>query len=453
MIAPARAAAVAALVDLASGRGDLPHGVARLRQQVADRRDAALAAEIVTGTFRWRARIDALLAGASTQSLDKLPVAVLAVLRAAVFQLEHLDRVPTHAVVNEAVAQVRALKQPALAGYANAILRRIADPRRRPALPAHVGVEASLEAQVADLSINGSHPEWLVRRWIARMGFELAAACVAFNNERPGITVRVHRERLTRDAFMQQLEAHGVDATACRYASDGVTVASNAHLDAIAALDGAYSIQEEGSQLVAAACGVAPGHRVLDVCASPGGKTLALASAAGANGLIVAGDYRAKRVALLARTVRTSAVHVHVVRHDAGFGLPFDQTFDRVVVDAPCSGLGTLRRDPDVKWTRREEDLAVFAARQVRMLEVAAEAVASGGHLIYATCSSEPDENESVVTAFLARDHRFARAGLPASLLDTLLGATLQSPEGFLSTSPATHGLEGFFAAVLARQG
>lgn len=452
MIAPAREAAVDALIELGARSADLPHAMARMRLRVSDRRDAALAAEIVSGTVRWLARIDALIAAAAERPLTTIAPPVQAVLRAAIFQIDHLDRVPAHAVVHDAVEQVRALGHPRLAGFVNAVLRRVGDPQRRPALPPPASADAGIEEQLAYLAVVESHPGWLVRRWLERDGYDATLATVRFNNTRPGLTVRVHRDQLTREAFIARLADAGIEATPCRYAPDGVIVASNAHLDEVEGLAGLYSIQDEGSQLVALAVGVTPGHRVLDACASPGGKAMAMAAVAGPSGLTVAGDYRPRRVALLRQVVASSLARVQVVRHDVDRAVPFGDVFDRVLVDAPCSGLGTLRRDPDIKWIRQEAELGPMAARQLRLLGNASAAVARGGALVHATCSSEPDENEQVVDAFLAGYPHFSRGALPGWM--ALPGSDLPpltNARGELATHPSRHGLEHFFAAVLVR--
>jgi 16S rRNA (cytosine967-C5)-methyltransferase len=195
------------------------------------------------------------------------------------------------------------------------------------------------------------------------------------------------------------------------------------------------------------AAGVTPGERVLDVCAAPGGKTIIFAGAAGYEGLVVASDVRPQRVHLLRSVTRRAGFDIPILAVDALSGVPFTDVFDRVVVDAPCSGLGTLRRDPDIKWSRQEADLPIFAEQQIRMLTEAARAVRPGGHLIYATCSSEPDENEAVVDGFLATAPGFAVA--PVDSVD----ARLVNPRGFLSTLPPRDELDAFFAAKLVRSG
>jgi 16S rRNA (cytosine967-C5)-methyltransferase len=191
--------------------------------------------------------------------------------------------------------------------------------------------------------------------------------------------------------------------------------------------------------------------RVLDTCASPGGKTTAIAAGMNGAGLLVACDVRDRRMALLRRTVSASgATNIRLVQADLLSGLPFAEPFDTVLVDAPCSGLGTLRRDPDIKWRRREADLSELARAQAQMLLNAATVVAPGGRLIYATCSSEPEENDAVVASFLAASPQFRRTdahdaapALPAAVVDG---------DGFLRTLPHLHALEAFFGAVLVRE-
>jgi 16S rRNA (cytosine967-C5)-methyltransferase len=210
-------------------------------------------------------------------------------------------------------------------------------------------------------------------------------------------------------------------------------------------------VQDEASQLVALLAGDRPPARVLDACASPGGKTTAIAAAMGGAGLLVATDLRERRIRLLQRTVALSgATNVRIVQTDLRKPLPFSRPFDCVLVDAPCSGLGTLRRDPDIRWRRRESDLPALAAAELTMLQRAAEVVAPGGRLVYATCSSEPEENEQITDAFAAAAPAFvlvsARAAT-AQLTDSLVDA-----RGFLRTEPHRHHLESFFGAVFERR-
>jgi 16S rRNA (cytosine967-C5)-methyltransferase len=256
-----------------------------------------------------------------------------------------------------------------------------------------------------------------------------------------------------RDALTRALAGHGVGVEPARYAPDGLIVTSGNPLRTPLAGTGQFVLQDEASQLVALLGAPEPGMKVLDTCASPGGKTTAMAAMAGDRAEIVATDVRSARVQLLRDTVGASgASSIRVLQADLEAGLPFGPEFDVVLVDAPCSGLGTVRRDPDIRWRRAEADLAPLASAQLTMIRNAAEAVRPGGRLIYATCSSEPEENERVVADFLAASGRFAeidlRAERPAGF--DALEAVLDEG-GVLRTLPHRHGLEAFYGAVLRR--
>jgi 16S rRNA (cytosine967-C5)-methyltransferase len=299
------------------------------------------------------------------------------------------------------------------------------------------------------LGVTHSHPEWLVRRLLERHGFEAAERWVRFDNEPPDLTIRVNRLRLTREALLASLTADGIAAVPTRWAPDGLAIRAGNPLRTPA--DGSFVVQDEASQIVALMLRARPGERVLDMCASPGGKTTAVIAGMQDSGCLVACDVRDRRIALLRSTVRASgAQHVRIVRIGTAGPLPFAARFDRVLVDAPCSGLGTVRRDPDIRWRRTEGDLAVLAADQRDLLARAADVVRPGGRLVYATCSSEPEENEHVVQAFLEANSEGWRL---VDLRDEIAPALqpLLDAHGMLRTLPHEHGLEAFFAAELAR--
>jgi 16S rRNA (cytosine967-C5)-methyltransferase len=211
------------------------------------------------------------------------------------------------------------------------------------------------------------------------------------------------------------------------------------------------SIQDEASQIVGFAASASPEERVLDACAAPGGKTAIMSQTMQGTGLLVAADHRAGRVRVLAATLARAGVHVPILQMDASRSLPFGPVFDRILVDAPCSGLGIVRRDPDVKWSRTAEDLAGFAATQRSLLASAAAALRPGGTLVYATCSSEPEENDGIVDAFLESRPDFDLA--PAAPGPTVArGPELVDERGLLRTLPFRDGLDAYFCAVLAQR-
>ena len=491
MISPARIAAYDILAALSSGRADLPTAIAFTRVGLKDDRDRALAADIAAGVQRWRAALDYLIAALAKRAIDRLDPEVVDILRLSTYQLLHLSRVPASAVVDDAVNLTRRAGKQSAAGFVNAILRTASrhrnnlplpprPPTQPPSLPPPTSVPDQTppslitsaagvrdggrqrgtevesagdggwrEAALDYLSITLSHPRWLAARWLDRFGFEVAETWMQFNNAPAPLTLRANRLRATPAQVIERLAADGVLLRPGAFARDALVVEEGHPLRG--SQQELFVVQDEASQLVAILAEPRRGSRVLDACASPGGKTTALAAALNGTGLLVACDVRDRRMALLRKTiVNAGANQVRLVQADLLKPLPFTTPFDLVLVDAPCSGLGTLRRDPDIRWRRRESDLASLAAAELVMLQHAAEAVAPGGRLVYATCSSEPEENEGVVDAFLATSREFspldardAAPGLPRGVIDA---------RGRLRTEPHAHGLEAFFGAVLERR-
>jgi 16S rRNA (cytosine967-C5)-methyltransferase len=445
VISPARVAAFDALRAVASAKSDLPAALAAVRPTLADERDRALANDLVTGTLRWQNELDFLIAHFAKRPLAKLDFDVLQILRLGAYQLLHLDRVPAAAAVNDAVAMTRRAKKSSAAGLVNAVLRGLSRTSRQ-SLPL-----PSREASPLDyLEVSMSHPRWLASRWLDRFGFAATETWERFNNVAAPLTIRVNRLKTDAERLTRALSEQGVEVSASRYAPDGLTVTSGNPLRTPLAHTGQFFVQDEASQLVSLLALPQPGDTILDACASPGGKTTAIAAAADDRAHIVAADVRDARMHLLRETVASSGARgVRLVQANLEEGLPFGESFDVVFVDAPCSGLGIIRRDPDIRWRRREGDLARFRASQIAMLRNAAAAVKPGGRLIYSTCSSEPEENDQVVEEFLGSARRLKlldmRGALPA--LEPVL-----DNRGMLRTSPSNHGLEAFFGAVLRRE-
>lgn len=420
MIAPARRAAVDALLQIEAEPIDLGEAIARARRPLSDARDRALLLELVSGTLRMRGAIDYQLASRVSRSLPRLDLAVLCILRVSAFQLLYSSRLPARSVINDAVELTRRAGKSSAAGLVNAVLRALSRDRAHLTWP-------------DDLSVVHSHPEWLVRRWVARFGIEAAETWLQFNNRAAPLCLAANRLFTTRDALAEELLRGGVTTTPTTRAAYGLYVTEGYPLELAAFTEGRFVVQDEASQLIAELAAPAEGSRVLDLCASPGGKTVALAASAGERGHVIATDVRPHRMRLLARTLERCRIPADIVRIPAEGPLPFlTESFDCVVIDAPCSGLGTVRRDPDIKWRRSPEDLARFAGTQRALTARAADLVRRGGTLVYSTCSSEPEENADVVTAFLeARtDYQLERQH---------------------ETLPFRDGLEAFYGAVLRR--
>ncbi|MGH9141736.1 MAG: 16S rRNA (cytosine(967)-C(5))-methyltransferase RsmB [Vicinamibacterales bacterium] len=451
MIAPARRAAYDILSAISAGTADLPTAIATARDGLHDDRDRALAADIAAGVQRWRAALDHLIVAFSKRPIDRLDPEIVEILRLGAYQLLHLDRVPAAAVVDDAVDLTRRAGKRSASGFVNAVLRTISRRRTSLPLPPRPIDPTDRDAALEYLSVTLSHPRWLAARWYDRLGFEAAEAWMRFNNSAASVTLRANRLRTTREQLAQRLAAEDIQVHPTAFAPDGIVVDQGHPLRGRLNEEGLFVVQDEASQLVALLAGDSRLHRVLDTCASPGGKTTALAAMMGGRGLLIACDLRERRLDLLRRTVAVSgAGNVRIVRADLLQPLPFRPIFDAVLVDAPCSGLGTLRRDPDIRWRRREQDLPALAGAELTMLRHAAGRVADRGRLIYATCSSEPEENEAVVAAFLATAPEFVP--VPAGLATTRLAATLVDDRGHLRTQPHRHGLEAFFGAVFERR-
>lgn len=445
----ARTAAFRILRAIESSNVDLPAALARGRADLDDERDRGLTMEIVTGTIRWQRSLDFLIEHFAGRPLSKLDAEVVTILRLSLYQILHLDRVPASAAVDDGVDLTRLARKPSATGFVNGVLRNVVRQRNRLPFPVRPSEAVDRAAALAYLGVTHSHPQWLVARWLDRHGFELTERWVRFNNDTPPLTLRVNPLRMSRAELQDSLALEDVETVPTTYAPDGLTVTSGNPLRT--ALDGSFVVQDESSQLVTRALAARPGEMVLDLCAAPGGKTTAIAADMADRGVLVASDVRPRRMRLLSQTVSASGAHsVRLIQVAADGALPFSQQFDRVLVDAPCSGLGTIRRDPDIRWRRQEQELAGLAGRQVALLERAAAVVRRGGRVVYATCSSEPEENEAVVATFLeSHGDAFEQVDLRLELDQSL--HPLLSADGFLQPSPA-HGLEAFFAAALVRR-
>jgi 16S rRNA (cytosine967-C5)-methyltransferase len=427
MIAPARRAAVDALALIEADNLDLGAAIARVRVTLEDERDGALLLELVAGTMRMRAAIDYQLASRVKRPLARLDVAVLNILRLSAFQLIYMSRLPASAIINDAVELTRRSGKSSASGLANAVLRAVSRDRQRLSWPPP-------EELLEHLSIVHSHPRWLVERWVDRYGVSDTESWLIFNNQPAPLCLAVNRRLLTREALAEELAADGVTTQPTGRAAYGLQVTDGRALATRAFREGRFVVQDEASQLIGELAAPPAGATVLDLCASPGGKTLALSASVGQTGHVIASDVRPHRVRLLSKTIERCRIENARVVHVSTDGtLPFASgRFDQVLVDAPCSGLGTVRRDPDIRWRRSAADLAGFAVAQRALLERAADLVAPGGSLVYSTCSSEPEENQDVVSGFLREQPAFTEQKTHQTL-------------------PFKDGLEAFFGVVLKR--
>ncbi|MGC2109941.1 MAG: 16S rRNA (cytosine(967)-C(5))-methyltransferase RsmB [Candidatus Korobacteraceae bacterium] len=440
-ISPARSAAFDILLRVEERDAYASELLHSQRLEKLSPADRALATELVMGVLRWRSRLDESIAAASNRSLNKLDVEVLNALRLSAYQLRHLNRIPAHAAIDDGVELVKRARKRSAAAFTNAVLRRIAT--------ADVEVPSTgIEWTPALLASELAQPPWLVERWASAYGIERTFLICSQNQRIPNTIIRLDSPEVAAELAAEGIElAPGALLDSARIVVGGDIARTRA------LQEGRVFIQDEASQLVAALVGA--GSRLLDCCAAPGGKTAALAWR-NPTAEIIAAELHAHRANLLRKRVR--AANVQVIQADA-LNLPDLGAFDRVLADVPCSGTGTLARNPEIKWRLRPEDLNELHGRQVGILRAALGPLAPGGRAVYSTCSLEREENESVTDEVLrgtqgvrlldCREEleRLRSSGeLVWSDLDSLLSGK------FLRTIPGVHPCDGFFVALIQKQ-
>jgi 16S rRNA (cytosine967-C5)-methyltransferase len=403
--------------------------------------DRGLLTELVYGTLRMRGRLDWIITRLYKGDAAALEAPVPNILRTGLYQLLFTDRIPPFAAVNEAVG-IAKKACPAAAGLVNAILRNALREKENIAWP-----EMAKDPGKA-IAVLHSHPRWLVERWLDFYGIDETIAICRENNRMPEPVVRVNGLKATRDEVIAALAAEKIAAGKTRYSADGLFLSTAVGLRETKAFrDGLIRVQDEASQLVAWLVHPQPGERILDLCAGAGGKTLHLAALMENKGGITAVDLHPDKLHLL--TADAGRLGATIVTTHAGntTTLPesFRGAFDRVLLDAPCSGLGTLRRNPEIRWRIVPHELEKSMSLQKRLLRKAADCVKPGGRLVYSVCTVTPEENESVVADLLATRPEFKTIppeGIPPELIDA---------DGFFRTFPHRHGTDGFFGAVFIR--
>ncbi len=398
--------------------------------------DRGLCTEIVLGVLRWQSALDLAIASVSEKQPKSMDPEVLIALRIAAYQIRFLDRIPARAAVNESVELVKAARKRSAAGFANAILRKL--------VPTPPPTTARTPAE--DLSQRLAHPQWLVTRWMEAYGAAATTKICEYDQKVPETALRLH------GATAHELRSEGIDTAPGALVGRALRVASGDVINTTAYREHRVFIQDEASQLVAQLVG--PGSRLLDCCAAPGSKTAALAFR-NPNAHIVAAELHPARARLLQE--RVSALNVEVLTADIT-ALQLGDRFDRVLADVPCSGTGTLARNPEIKWKLEKRDLEDLHERQVAILAAALRHVAPGGRAVYSTCSLETEENSAVVEEVLSSHPGFRLVSCREELLTLRQSGELAWKDvdsmvrgAFLRTLPGVHPCDGFFAAILER--
>ncbi len=406
-----------------------------------DRRDKRFVFEIVYGILRWRIRLDYLIDRLLSNDRLRTNESLRRVLQLGLYQLLFLDRVPHHAAVFESVRLAKNIPETReVAGVVNAVLRRVITDRR-------AGLPGEIKDQTERLSIEYAHPKWMIDRWLANLGLGNTRKLLAFNNERPEIYLRRKIRGLSKQQF--EAETHSLCDPATGYLNLYYRLKKSVSPDMVDAIEhGFCNVQAPSSGWVVALADAARGEKILDVCASPGGKTALLSELVGETGSLCACDDRWSRIRLCIDTFgRLQLPNIYTLVADGRFP-PFAGIFDKVLVDAPCSSTGVLHRHPDARLIRTPEDIESLSGLQADILDSAATLVGSGGTIIYSTCSLEPEENQVQIESFLRRHPDFKHIGCPESIPETFIDR-----DGFLAITPYTHGLDGMFGARLKRVG
>lgn len=413
---------------------------AELRAKELSDPDKALLAEVVHGVMRWHGRLDWILNGFFHGNFIKAETNVKNALRVALYQILFLDRVPQYAAVNEAVEFIKRIRGEKLAGLVNGVLRNIIrnlDGIRYPD-PA--------EDLVQYLAVYYSHPVWMVKRWLPRFGREETEKFLAVNNEIPDLTLRINKLKVDPVQFLGLLDTHHISYQGSSFFDYFIRVKS---LAGLAQMDlfrrGYFSIQDESAALPCILLAPQPGDRVIDMCAAPGGKTAHLGELMQNRGEIVSVDKYESKLNLIKSTCER--LGIQNVQYCVADSSVFEtEPADKILVDAPCSGFGVLRKKPDVKWKRSTEDIQHLAQLQLSLLENAARLLKPQGIIVYSTCTTEPEENANVVGEFIAKHPEFR-----VDDASPFMNKSFVTPEGYVETYPHRHGIDGSFAVRLVR--
>lgn len=410
-------------------------------------KERALTTELVYGVLRRRNTLDWLIEYFSQRPLEKTTVWIRNILRLSAYQLLYLDRIPVSAVCNEGVKLAKKKGHLGVSKFVNGILRNMARNLDNFPWPD----EDNLPHHI---SIKYSHPFWMVERWLQRLGKEETIALCKANNENPPLTIRTNTLRTNRERLLEILLREGVKAHPTDLVPEGIILEGASSLTKLKSYQkGYFQVQDESSMLVAHVVSPEGGENILDACSAPGGKATHLAEKMGNVGKIIANEYHSEKV----RLIEENAVRlgIDIIKTRTGDAVNLRKTYlgqmDRVLVDAPCSGLGVLRRKPDARWNKQPEQIKELTEIQLNILNSAAQCVKPGGVLVYSTCSIEPEENQDIVKRFLEENFDFQYSDL-RKYLPEKLRENISEGKGYLQLYPQQYGTDGFFLSRLERK-
>jgi len=409
-------------------------------------RDRAFITELVYGVVKWKLTLDRTVAACSDIKMERLSPWIKNILRIGTYQLLFLTKVPPSAAVNESVKLARRYGHNASAGYVNAVLRNIAGGGGKDIVP-----DRAVDP-VGYLSVRYSYPKWIADKFMELFGEEFAESLLEAGNRVPDLTVRANTLKTSAEGLVNALKNEGVEASPGRYVSDAVIIKSQVSVTRLKAFrNGLFQVQDESSMLPAAVLAPQPGEKVLDACSAPGGKATHMAQMMQNKGLITAMDIHEHKLKLIEDAAgRLGTDIIRTELHDAAIPVPqHEGAYDRALLDAPCSGLGIIRRKPDIKWARENRDIGSITGLQRRLIDSVSKAVKPGGVMVYSTCTLLPEENECIVRDFLNNNDEFYEDDITAYLPP---GLAKHARGGMIQVYPNRDGIDGFFVARLARK-
>lgn len=417
--------------------------------ELDDIRDRQLTTLLVNGTLKNRLTLDYALRRHLRKPMSELPHEVRWILRTSAFQILYLSKIPPEVAVNEGV-ELTKRRQGKFTALVNGVLRRVLENGWEIAWPSRE------KEPVRYLATRYSHPEWMIKRWLKRYGLEDTEALCQANNEPSPMWIRTNTLKVTREELKERLEAEGVTVNLGERIPESLKIENFGSVDKLPSFrEGLFTVQDESSQLIAHVLNPKAGQHVLDACSAPGGKTTHLAQRMEGTGEILAFDIHPHKLELIEGLAQRLGITIIKPRLGDARELPgvVDASCQKVLVDAPCSGLGVIRRRADMRWNKKEEEIKELPQLQLAILERAAQCVVPSGELVYSTCTIEPEENFEVVKAFRAKHPEFT----PMSLMDELPFSLTderdirQASKGILQILPHKHGMDGFFMAKFRR--
>ncbi|WP_425448971.1 16S rRNA (cytosine(967)-C(5))-methyltransferase RsmB [Dethiothermospora halolimnae] len=406
--------------------------------------DIGLVREIVYGVLENKIYIDFIIKKFSKIKLRKISPAIKNILEMGIYQIIFLDRIPDSAAVNESVKLSKKYGHKGTHGFVNGVLRNVVRNKNKIELP------DKKNNPIQYLSVKYSHPEWMIKKWIKDYGYSFAEGICIANNKKPHLNIRVNTLKTSREELFHSLESKNLKVKYTKYAKEGLIIENPKNITRLKEFkDGLFQIQDESSMLVGQIMNPKDNSFIIDVCSAPGGKSTHLAEKMNNRGKIIARDIYNHKLELIEENIKR--LGTNIITTEKFNGLELDKKLlekvDYCLVDAPCSGLGLIRRKPDIKWTKKENNLEELIKLQYQILNNGSKYVKKGGTLIYSTCTTNKEENIKIIKKFLAENKDFTLKGF-----DDLVKDIEGAEKGFIELYPNIHNVDGFFIAKLIKK-